>query len=100
VSYSPIWLNAAVYYGIPDTELQWVGNMYYLTYLPLAPLCIPLLEKHFGITLIAASLFSCIGAWIAWVGKDEYAYTLFGYFLIGVAEAVYLAVPVCTALCK
>jgi len=47
VSYSPIWSSAAIYYGIADVDLTWLGNMYYLTYFTLAPFFIIPLEWRF-----------------------------------------------------
>lgn len=95
MSYSPIWSNAALYYGIADVDLTWLGNMYYLTYFTLAPFFIIPLEWRFDYCMQISALLTTIGTWIIWVAKDSYLVTLIGYFFVGVSEAMFLAVPVC-----
>ncbi|CAK78896.1 unnamed protein product (macronuclear) [Paramecium tetraurelia] len=61
VSYSPIWEQAAIYYGIPPQDLQWIGNMYYITFFVLAPFCIKPLLVRLDISLHLIGVISAIG---------------------------------------
>ncbi|CAD8095874.1 unnamed protein product [Paramecium primaurelia] len=94
VSYSPVWLNAAIYYDVEANDLYWIGNLYYITFFVFGPPFIPLLEKRLDLCLQVASILTAAGAWIIWIGKQSFFMCLVGYFFVGVSEALFLAVPV------
>ncbi|CAD8045748.1 unnamed protein product [Paramecium sonneborni] len=94
VSYSPIWEQAAIYYGIPSEDLQWIGNMYYITFFVLAPFCIKPLLVRLDISMHLIGILSAIGAWIIWIGGQSYQMTMIGLFIIGISDAMILIVPV------
>lgn len=95
VSYSPIWSSAAIYYGISDQDLSWLGNMYYITFFTLAPLCIKPLEYRLDYTIMLSAALSAIGTWVVWIAQDSFTITLVGFFIIGIPDAVILIAPVC-----
>ncbi|CAD8118022.1 unnamed protein product [Paramecium sonneborni] len=94
VSYSPVWLNAAIYYDVEANDLYWIGNLYYITFFVFGPPFIPLLEKRLDLCLQVSSILTAAGAWMVWFGKQSFFMCLVGYFFVGVSEALFLAVPV------
>ncbi|KAM3140866.1 hypothetical protein pb186bvf_007093 [Paramecium bursaria] len=99
VSYSPIWANAAIYYNIQTQDLQWLGNMYYLTYFILSPLFIKPLMWRFDLLMYLAGILTAIGTWIIYIGGQSFTIALVGFFVVGVSEAIFLQVPVYLAEC-
>ncbi|CAD8137584.1 unnamed protein product [Paramecium pentaurelia] len=93
VSYSPIWESAAIYYGIPPQDLQWIGNMNYITFFVLAPFCIKPLLVRLDISMHLIGVISALGAWIIWIGGQSYLMTMIGLFIIGISDAMILIVP-------
>lgn len=99
VSYSPVWVGAAAYYDTDPNNLYWIGNMYYITFFVFGPAFIPLLERRLEICLNIAALLTAIGSWIIWIGGSNFTLCLLGVFFVGVAEALFLGVPVCINIC-
>lgn len=75
--------------------MQWFSNMYYITFFTLAPLCVKPVEWRFDYSMFACAAVSTLGTWIVWIAGQSFLLAMIGFFIIGVADAMILIVPVC-----
>lgn len=97
VTYSPIVENAARYYHCSQSDVLWLANSWYISYVFLAIPALFFFRWRLGFSLKLGTLLNAVGGWIRYVGDDSYSYALTGQIVLSMAQLFILPAPVIIA---
>lgn len=89
VTYAPVTDAAGRYYGVGDTAVGWLANVFPLLYVILAIPAGIVLDRRFRGGLAAGALLTAAGALVRILG-DTYVFALAGQLVVGVAQPLVL----------
>ncbi len=91
-----VWLNfagvttvAASHYGVSESAIGWLAQVFPLVYVVLAIPCGLILDRWFRAGLIAGALLTAVGASVRLIG-DDYGWLLAGQIVAAVAQPLVL----------
>src|SRR3954451_5898482 len=89
VTYAPVTDAAATYYGVSDSAVGWLANVFPLLYVVLAVPAGLVLDRWFRGGLAAGAGLTALGAVVRMVG-DDFVWVLAGQTLVAVAQPLVL----------
>jgi predicted MFS family arabinose efflux permease len=89
VTYAPVTDAAATYYGVSDSAVGWLANVFPLLYVLLAVPAGMVLDRWFRGGLAAGAVLTAIGALLR-LGGASYGWALLGQLVVGVAQPLVL----------
>ena len=91
-----VWLNfagvttvAAAHYGVSESAIGWLAQVFPLLYVVLAIPCGLILDRWFRAGLIAGALLTALGASVRLIG-DDYGWLLAGQIVAAIAQPLVL----------
>jgi hypothetical protein len=95
VEYAPIITSAEQFFDRSQSDIIWLSNIYYLTYLVFAAAFIRPLQLRMDITITSSTLFVCLGSWVRYFGRSNYGLEIFAYVTFGFGQIVMMSAPIC-----
>ncbi|HEV7651200.1 MAG TPA: MFS transporter [Actinophytocola sp.] len=89
VTYAPVTDAAATYYGVSDSAVGWLANVFPLLYVLLAVPAGMVLDRWFRGGLAAGAVLTALGALLR-LGGESYGWALLGQLVVGVAQPLVL----------
>lgn len=89
LTFAPVTTAAAEHYGVSESAIGWLANVFPLLYVVLAIPAGLLLDRWFSLALSAGAILTAVGGVIRLVG-DDFAWVLIGQALIAVAQPLVL----------
>src|SRR3954465_5439551 len=89
VTYAPVTDAAATYYGVSDSAVGWLANVFPLLYVLLAVPAGMVLDRWFRGGLAAGAVLTALGALLR-LGGASYQWGLLGQLVVGVAQPLVL----------
>ena len=89
VTYAPVTDAASTYYGVSETAVGWLANVFPLLYVVLAVPAGMVLDRWFRGGLALGAVLTAVGALLRLVGHG-YGWALLGQIVVGVAQPLVL----------
>ncbi|WP_231123641.1 MFS transporter [Nocardioides sambongensis] len=89
LTFAPVTTVAADRYGVSETAIGWLANVFALTFVPLAIPAGMLLDRYLRGTLIVGALITALGACLR-LGGDTYAWMLLGSTIASLGQPLVL----------
>ncbi|KAF6830734.1 major facilitator superfamily transporter [Colletotrichum plurivorum] len=98
LTFAPVASNAAAYYGVSESAINWLSTSFMFAFVAIFPLTIKIL--HFGPkpSFMTSAALILIGNWVRYGGSHSrtggnYGVVMFGQILTGLAQPFVLAAP-------
>ena len=85
LTYAPVTTVAAERFGVSETAVGWLANLFPLLYLPIAIPAGLALDRWFRPTLLLGAVLTAVGALVRLV-DETFAWALLGQVLVAVAQ--------------
>ncbi|MET7474590.1 MFS transporter [Streptomyces sp. NPDC005648] len=93
LGYAPVTGIAADHFGVSESAIGWLANMFPLWFVVLAIPAGRILDRHFKAGMAAGALLTAAGAVLRWSG-DSYGWALVGQSVIAIGQPLVLnAIP-------
>ncbi|CEJ90930.1 Putative Major facilitator superfamily transporter [[Torrubiella] hemipterigena] len=98
LTYAPVPEQAASYYGVSTSAINWISTAFFLSFVAVFPLAIAALHRGPKLSFMISAVLLLIGNWIRYAGSTSsegghFAYAMAGEILIGFAQPFILAAP-------
>ncbi|KAH7130974.1 major facilitator superfamily domain-containing protein [Dactylonectria macrodidyma] len=98
LTYAPVSSNAATYYDVPESTINWISTAFLFAFAPMAPITIAVLHRGPKQAMIAAAILLLVGNWVRYAGSTQRSGghivgPIIGEILIGFAQAFTLSAP-------
>ncbi|KAJ6191720.1 major facilitator superfamily domain-containing protein [Bipolaris maydis] len=97
LTFAPISTTSALYFGVPESSINWLSTAFLLSFGVSCPFTIYLLHRGPKPSIIAASVLLLAGNWIRYAGTVAnggiFGVVMAGQILTGLAQPFVLAAP-------
>ncbi|UNI18277.1 hypothetical protein JDV02_004554 [Purpureocillium takamizusanense] len=98
LTFAPVADNAATYYGVSKSTINWISTAFFLSFVAIFPLTIAVLHRGPKLAFMVAAVLILIGNWVRYAGSTSasgghIAHVMAGEILIGFAQPFILAAP-------
>ncbi|EMD68162.1 hypothetical protein COCSADRAFT_33125 [Bipolaris sorokiniana ND90Pr] len=97
LTFAPISTTSALYFGVPESTINWLSTAFLLSFAVSCPFTIYLLHRGPKPAIIAASVLLLAGNWIRYAGTvangGMFGVVMVGQILTGLAQPFVLAAP-------
>lgn len=98
MTYAPVASNAAAYYDVPESTINWISIAFFLAFVAVFPVSIAILHRGPKLAFMMAAILILIGNWIRYAGSTKstggnVAYAMAGEIIIGFSQPFILAAP-------
>lgn len=98
MTYAPVASNAATYYDVPESTINWISTAFFLSFVAVFPISIAILHRGPKLAFMTAAVLILIGNWIRYAGSTKssggnIAYAMAGEIIIGFSQPFILAAP-------
>ncbi|KFA53151.1 hypothetical protein S40293_03116 [Stachybotrys chartarum IBT 40293] len=98
LTFAPVAGDAAAYYGVHETTINWISTAFFLSFVVSSPFAIVALHRGPKLALMVAAFLMLLGNWIRYAGSNSrsggnVAYSMAGEIIIGFAQPFILAAP-------
>ncbi|KAI5467758.1 major facilitator superfamily domain-containing protein [Mariannaea sp. PMI_226] len=98
LTFAPVASNAAEYYNVTESTINWISTAFFLAFVAVFPLSILALHRGPKLAFNIAGVLILLGNWIRYAGATKssgghIAYAMSGEIIIGFAQPFILAAP-------
>ncbi|KND88178.1 Major facilitator superfamily domain-containing protein 7 [Tolypocladium ophioglossoides CBS 100239] len=98
LTFAPVASQAAAYYGVSKTTINWLSTASLLAFVAAFPLAIAVLHRGPKLAFMAAAVLMLVGNWLRYAGSTSegsghIAVVMAGVILIGFGQPFVLAAP-------
>ncbi|KOS23087.1 Major facilitator superfamily domain-containing protein 7 [Escovopsis weberi] len=98
LTFAPVTANAAAYYNVPNSSINWISTAFFLAFVAVFPLAVAALHRGPKLAFTCAAVLLLVGNWVRYAGatsKDggHFAYAMAGEIIIGFSQPFVLAAP-------
>ncbi|KAH7312303.1 major facilitator superfamily domain-containing protein [Stachybotrys elegans] len=98
LTFAPVASNAATYYSVPESTINWISTAFFLAFVVSFPVAIFAIHRGPKLACMIAAVLILIGNWIRYAGSTSrgggnVAHSMAGEIIIGFAQPFVLAAP-------
>jgi MFS transporter, FLVCR family, MFS-domain-containing protein 7 len=100
LTFAPVSSNAALYYNVSETAINWLSTAFMFSFVFIFPLTIRILHMGPKHSIVTAASLILVGNWIRYAGSYAareggglFGVVMFGQILTGLAQPFVLAAP-------
>ncbi|KAL3962523.1 hypothetical protein ACCO45_004046 [Purpureocillium lilacinum] len=98
LTFAPVADNAATYYNVSKSTINWISTAFFLAFVAIFPLTIAVLHRGPKLAFMVAAVLILVGNWVRYAGSTStsgghIAHVMAGEILIGFAQPFILAAP-------
>lgn len=102
MTFAPVAQHAAVYYGKPESAINWLSTAFLFAFLASAPATVYMLHLGPKPSIVASAVLVLIGNWVRYAGSHSasaeegagnFGVVMFGQILVGLAQPFVLSAP-------